>query len=70
MCWDTEGHLVVLSDSNVLTVTSMTGQSLTSVKLQQQYNGMTVIGKCVLLFDTYCVTKLIWKHNERKSHEK
>ena len=61
LCWDTAGHLLVLSSHNTITVHTITGEILTSVKLRNNYNGLTVIGKCVLLLETYCVTKLIWK---------
>ena len=60
LSWDTAGHLILLTGS-CLQVNRINGDLVTSVKLQHNNNGMTVIGKCVLVFETYAVTKLMWK---------
>ena len=58
--WDTQGHLLVLDEGRVQ-VFSETGEFLRSQKVKENLNGMNAIGQCVLLYDTYCVTKFIWK---------
>ena len=60
LTWDTAGHLLLITGSS-LQVSKINGDLVTSVKLQHNCNGMTVIGKCVLLFETYSVAKLMWK---------
>ena len=61
LSWDTAGHLLLITGSNLLQVNKINGDLVTTVKLQHNCNGMTVIGKCVLLFETYSVAKLMWK---------
>ena len=58
--WDTQGHLLVLDEGRVQVFTE-NGEFLRSQKVKENLNGMSAIGQCVLLSDTYCVTKFIWK---------
>jgi len=58
--WDSEGHLLVLDEGRVQVFTEK-GEFIRAVKLKEHMNGMSAIGSCVLLCDTYSVNKLIWK---------
>ena len=58
--WDTQGHLLVLDEGRVQVFTE-NGEFLRAVKVKEHLTGMSAIGQCVLLSDTYCVNKMIWK---------
>ena len=60
LSWDTQGHLLVLDDGRVQVFTEK-GDFLRAQKVTEHLNGMSAIGQCVLLYDTYCVNKMIWK---------
>ena len=60
VCWDTQGHILVLDDGRIQVFTEK-GEFVRVVKTKEQSNGMSAIGQCVLLYETYHVNKLIWK---------
>jgi len=60
VCWDTQGHILVLDDGGIQVFTEK-GEFVRVVKTKEQSNGMSAIGQCVLLYETYHVNKLIWK---------
>ena len=58
--WDTQGHLLVLDEGRVQVFTER-GEFVTAQKVNSSLHAMSAIGQCVLLSDTFCVTKCIWK---------
>ena len=58
--WDTQGHLLVLDEGRVQVFTER-GEFVTAQKVNSSLHAMSAIGQCVLLSDTFCVTKSIWK---------